>query len=96
MALSATEKRSLRRAFPSRKVSKRLIDVIDGGASAALSVEIEHGINVAFGSKTKAAAFIANLENGTATTGATQKRLGRVLGRERTASGVCDEVDALT
>ena len=81
MALTAKEKRSIRRAFPKRKTSAAIITLIDSGASGAVSYRNEKVISISHGSKPKAAALIANLETGSATTGKTEKRLGRVMGR---------------
>jgi hypothetical protein len=97
MALSQRDKVNIRRALCDRVASARVIAVIDGGASAALSLKVERAINTAHASKTNAAALIANLESGTAMSTASKRALGRVLGRYAPdVANIATDVDALS
>jgi hypothetical protein len=97
MALSATDKRKLRRAIPGRRINAKLIAVIDSGSATALAQVIERGVWTAFGRKIKSQAFITNIETGTAMSTASKRRLGRLIGRYAPGvANIATDVDALS
>jgi hypothetical protein len=96
MALTKSQKRTIRRALCDRRASATLISVIDSGTATALSGKVERSISTAFAGKRRATAIIANIESGTAMSYASKKHLAYAIGKTKPVAGIATLVNALS